>query len=443
MTLNRKVSMAGNAALVCFLLIACTGKEKDKVDLTKEIDLSQPAEVVIFAGSGATEETFNFRVGDSLRKKFPQYTLTQLEPGGDPNKNIQNIVTAGTRFDIIFHSVGNFEAMVFPYKLEFDHTEMIKRHQIDLGKLEQTSVEAVRQASGGKFYGLPVYSEYIVLFYNKSLFDKFGVAYPKDNMTWDQLIALSKTMTRTDAGVQYYGYTQSTSHLLRTNPLSVPTTDIATNTPLINKDDRWKTLFDTYFVKPTQAPGYAEGVKAKNALPGQNQFTKERTVAMYGGFLSSIMIQNKPDLEGLDWDVVSFPTLKEKPGVGSQGYPVYFGVTEMAKNKDAQMNVLKYLVSEEFQIEQARKGITPVMMNDKVKQEFGKDSPFKDKNLKAIFVNKPAPIPPKPLYDADLININVSTVNSILMEKVDMNTGLRQAEEQSLKKIEEYVNRSK
>lgn len=441
---HRWIPLTASAALIVAIAVSCSGKEKENEQATEAIaDLNQPAEIVFFAGSGATEETFNFRVGDSLRKKFPHYKITQLQPGGDVGKNLADIITSGTHLDMVFHSIGNFESMFFPYQLQYDHSELIEKHKVDLTSLERTSLEAVKAASGGNYYGLPVYSEYMVLFYNKSLFDKFGVPYPKDHMTWDQLIELSKVMTRTDSGTQYYGYTQSTGHLLRMNPLSVATADTTANTPLINKEGNWKKLIDTFILGPTTGSGYITGMKERNGVIGQNQFTKDRIVAMFAGNLTSIMIQNKPDLEGLDWDVVSFPTLKENPGIGTQGYPVYFGMTRNAKNKDVQMNILKFLVSEEFQIEQARKGVTPVMMNDKVKQEFGKDSEFKNKNLKALFINKPAPIPKKPLYDTDMINTYNNAINNILLEKVDINTGLRQAEEEASKKIAAYLEQNK
>lgn len=44
------------------------------------------------------------------------------------------------------------------------------------------------------------------VFYNKDLFDKFGIDYPTDNMTWDEMYELSKNMTRSDGDIQYYGY---------------------------------------------------------------------------------------------------------------------------------------------------------------------------------------------------------------------------------------------
>lgn len=51
----------------------------------------------------------------------------------------------------------------------------------------------------GSVYGLPRDNEINVLYYNKDLFDKAGVAYPDDKWTWDDLLAASEKLTVKDA----------------------------------------------------------------------------------------------------------------------------------------------------------------------------------------------------------------------------------------------------
>lgn len=53
---------------------------------------------------------------------------------------------------------------------------------------------------GNKVIGLPIDRAALVLFYNQDLFDKAGVAYPKDNMTWEELIQLAKKLTKDTNG---------------------------------------------------------------------------------------------------------------------------------------------------------------------------------------------------------------------------------------------------
>jgi len=50
-------------------------------------------------------------------------------------------------------------------------------------------------AVDGVQYALPFRSDFWVLFYNKDLFDAAGVAYPTNDMTWDEYAELAKKMT--------------------------------------------------------------------------------------------------------------------------------------------------------------------------------------------------------------------------------------------------------
>ncbi len=58
----------------------------------------------------------------------------------------------------------------------------------------------------GKYYALPYRSDFWVLFYNKDLFDKAGVEYPTNDMTWEQYADLARKMTSGTEGVdKVYG----------------------------------------------------------------------------------------------------------------------------------------------------------------------------------------------------------------------------------------------
>src|SRR5699024_3513745 len=51
----------------------------------------------------------------------------------------------------------------------------------------------------------PVSLDHNSTIYNKDIFDKFGVDYPEDGMTWDEVIELAKQLTQEEDGVQYKG----------------------------------------------------------------------------------------------------------------------------------------------------------------------------------------------------------------------------------------------
>ena len=57
----------------------------------------------------------------------------------------------------------------------------------------------------GKLYELPFRSDFWVLFYNKDVFDKAGVAYPGNDMTFEQYDQLARSVTNTTPGEEVYG----------------------------------------------------------------------------------------------------------------------------------------------------------------------------------------------------------------------------------------------
>ena len=62
---------------------------------------------------------------------------------------------------------------------------------------------------GGKQYGLPATFSDVVLLYNKTLFDKAGLAYPTADWTWKDEQAAAEKLTDASAGV--YGHLQPVS----------------------------------------------------------------------------------------------------------------------------------------------------------------------------------------------------------------------------------------
>jgi multiple sugar transport system substrate-binding protein len=67
----------------------------------------------------------------------------------------------------------------------------------------------------GKLYGLPSDFSTIIMFYNMDLFDKYGVAYPKEGWTWDDYLETSKALTKdldNDGRADIYGTLVQTAY---------------------------------------------------------------------------------------------------------------------------------------------------------------------------------------------------------------------------------------
>jgi len=419
---------------------ACSG-ENGKKDAATEPAANQfnpnaPAELVVFSPSGATEESFNTRYGDYLKKKLPHYTFKFIQ--SKQGSTLPELIATGEKIDLLYYTIGNYEYSISQYNLQYDMTELIKTNKIDLNRFEPTVIEAIKQVSDGKMYALPVNMFNMVLYYNKSIFDKFGVPYPKDGMTWEEMLAIAKKLTRSDNGQQYYGFASSPQHILRLNQFSLPTIDVATGAPTINKNDKWKQFFQTVFIDPAADEGY----RSLKKVPPLNNFTKEQNVAMWA-FLSSHIFGDIKDVNWDHVDMVSLPTFKELPGIGSQAYPLYFGVTSLSKNPEAAFHALMQLISVEFQTASAKQGNMPVLVDASIRQQIGKEAEYPNKNYKALYFNTFAPIPPRLPYDANLVPTYTAQTNPLAMGTADINTTFRKIEEAAQKVIDDIRKASK
>ncbi len=80
--------------------------------------------------------------------------------------------------------------------------DYIKEDGVDLKQYAGATDQVVVD---GNLYQLPFRNDFWVVFYNKDLFDKAGVAYPTNDMTFAQYDEIAKKMTNTTFGSQVYG----------------------------------------------------------------------------------------------------------------------------------------------------------------------------------------------------------------------------------------------
>ncbi|MEF3306794.1 ABC transporter substrate-binding protein [Paenibacillus sp. GYB003] len=389
---------------------------------------TEPAHLVIHSMSGWTEEAFNERFGDAIRKKFPMHTFTYIQSA--KGSTYPDLIAAGQQIDIVWESIGLFPRGPLPYKLQYDMTERIKLHQIDTSRIEPTLIAAIKEMSGGGMYALPVINNTVMLYYNKDLFDTFGVAYPKNGMTWDEALALNERLTRSDGAVQYAGL--GLGHFFATNSFSLPYVDPKTEKPTIANAE-WKALYQIY-MRMAEPQGFKDKMRQTGKIPDVASFVKHKDTAMLAALANTHMNQ---DMSGLNWDAVPFPVFKEKPNTGPQSYPTYFGVTATSQHKEQAMETIKFLLSDEYQMEASRKGVLPVVKSDAVKEAFAKDTPFAGKNVKAAFYDNFAPVSPRTIYDGEVEKAYNAELVKLMLGEVDLNTLLRNAEEAAGKAIAE------
>ncbi|UQZ83466.1 Bacterial extracellular solute-binding protein [Paenibacillus konkukensis] len=419
----------GVLGLIFTLLTACQpGASQPETNAAQsESNSAEPVTLVLYNDAGGTQEEFDQSIGNEVKKILPNYTIKYI---GEEKGTLEGMVTSGTEIDLFQSSIGNAAGSILNVGYQTDITELAQKSGIDLSRFEPSMLEAVKQFGG--LYGLPINSGGLVLYYNKDLFDKFGVSYPKDGMTWDDAIELGKKLTRSEDGVQYMGLVISPPHLLRMNSYSLPVLDSASGQPNFG-NPKMLQLLQTTVVRAAEDDGYRTVVRDKG-LPANDGFSKQRNVAMY---VMNYGLQNGKDFEGLNWDVVSLPTFKDLPGVGTQPYPNFMFISANSKKKEQAMEYIKALTSDAFQSYYAKSGRIPVLKSDEIKKLFATETAYKDKNVKnALYSNKYAAPAPKSKYDSLVERSFNKQSKNIILNNPDLNTVLATIQEDAVKTVE-------
>jgi len=390
----------------------------------------EPVELVFYSIARDSEESFNERMGNDIRQKFPNVTIKYIQRTAGET-DLEQILLTDQKIDMIWGSQATWGS-VLKYGLEYDMTELIKKHDVDLSRIEPGLVEAIKQRSDGGMYGIPYENSTMAIYYNKDIFDKFGVEYPKDGMTWDEFYELARKVTGSIDGQDYIGFSPSQNHMVLMNPFSLPLIDPATGRSTYG-DAKWKTILETELLRFAKDPVYKSAMEKyrKGKLPDTNTFLKDRVVAMYpGGPLTPIVLAS--EMAAFNWDLVAAPTYEDRQGTGFQSYPNYISITNMSEHKDEAMEVIKFLISDEYQTKLSRSGNMTVLRNEQIQKQMGEDGAFKGKNYSAYFYNKLAPIAQgaNVQTDKDPLYSITNRLVPIINGEIDINTALRQAEEE-------------
>ncbi|GAA4858830.1 ABC transporter substrate-binding protein [Paenibacillus vulneris] len=397
---------------------ATTSKEE-----TPAVKNSQePVELVVYnaSNSTATAEAFmDSDIGKEIKAKFPQVTIKFIATGKGTTPN--ELIVSGQPVDLILCSIFSFPSLA-DTQLLYDISELIKKNSYDLNRLGPNTVEFQKQFGGG-IYGFPVASAPTALFYNKDIFDKFGVPYPKDGMTWDETYELAKKMTRTDAGTNYYGFATRYPFMYNTNQLSLSYYNPTTQSVQVT-DDKFR-LFMENFTRFSQIPG--------NEKANTDMFGKEKNVAMMAYQIG------RWDFDS--WDMVSMPTFKEAPGIGPQDYATYMNIASTSKNKDLAFEILRALTSDEYQMKISKAGTLPVVTTPEVIKAFGQSADgsngrnFKGKHVEAFFAKERAKPSFVTKYDDIIAKRMTTAFNAIVSGEKDSISALREAQEGASKDI--------
>jgi multiple sugar transport system substrate-binding protein len=407
-----------------------TGKPEAGKTAGEPIDvIDKPVTLKIAAQ--VSDDLFPKFIADPVKKKFPNVTLEQIKVQGNASpKATATMLSQGNMPDIILSLPGWYGEQ----KLQdffSDLTPLIKKYNFDTDRLYPGVLETVKSYSpSGAIEFLPESMTGLILLYNKSIFDRFGVPYPKDGMTWEEAIDLAKKVTRSEGGTAYRGLDVLRDFNINNTQLSLPFVDQKTTKGSINTDG-WKRYFTMM-----KSLYDIQGNTPQKQLGNFEEFAKGQKLAMFVGRMENIT-QLVAESGDLNWDMVTVPTYKELPKIGTQVNAPFYAIPPTSTQKDEAFKVIAYLLSDEIQLANNKEGRLTVLKSEQIRKQFGTNiKELSGKHIDAALALAPAKPRSYTLYD----NLGVvrlqQALSSVAVENKDINTALREAEELLNKDIE-------
>ncbi|RKN86265.1 ABC transporter substrate-binding protein [Paenibacillus ginsengarvi] len=422
--------MIGTTA-ACSSNSAGTGGLKTQTGAGKQEAPPEPVTINMLTDWKITDDDLNQIFYKPLAAKYPHLKLNIITASN--TVNIKSLIAAGDVPDMLLTGTEGFQQML-DLGVALDLNELIRLQGFDMNRLDPIIVQTIKGfGKKGEIYALPYGMNYNALYYNKSLFDRFAVKYPTDGMTWGDTIELGKRVSRNDGGVLYRGL--AASHLVKiASPLSLNRFDPATGKVSINTD-QWKRAYEV-FQSIVSIPNNTNDKKNGDEL---NAFLYDKTIAMYP-YIGLFHRMADAVKGGLDWDLVTYPTFPDKPGVYGEADAYYLFVTPNSKHQKEAFQVISTALSDDAQLASSKKGtiVTPLVKKE-VRDSFGQESDvLKGKNVQAIFKNRPVPYHSNPKkYDAIADSeLNAGSLQLYGNAK-DINTIIRESEEKIAKKVAE------
>ena len=297
----------------------------------------------------------DFQKKAGIKVNFEKKTFEQIR------QNASQILNSDDAPDVMEYNKGNATAgLLSSQGLLSNLNDYVKKYQWNKKITGSLAVPGRYDEKGvmgsGDWYGITTYGEEVIMYYNKDMFDKYGVAIPKTMSELEQAMQKFKDngVTALSEGVAEYPL----QHLWWQLVLQ------KADQRLINAYQRYDGKVDwqgpamtyaTDTIKDWVNKGYiskdSTGLKAEDA--GQN-FMKGTYPMLFSGSWWFGRFQS--DIPNVNWEVSLFPETKKIPG-GSGNIWV---IPERSKKKDAAAKFIDMTLSKENQNLMGNSGGLPI-----------------------------------------------------------------------------------
>lgn len=366
--MKRAISLLAAAAILATTFAGCSGSS------TPASSTGAASTTASAAGgnvelSVSTWDYANYQYQQNQVAKFmeknPNVKVNVIESSSnDYDDKIQIMLSGGETVDVVFtKGTPALSALVAKEQI-MPLDSYIASSKIDVSKfsglIEQLQLN-------GKTYSIPYRKDNCLIFYNKDLFDKAGVAYPKDGMTMTQYRELAKKMTSGEGASKVYG---AHIHTWASN-----VNQFARRTGAYDPFGKDKSVLTDYYNTILAMQNDDKSVMDYGSLKAgsvhySGVFYNQQVAMMeMGTWFINMLVEKKVDFK---WGVCSMPDVAGTGNTYAVGGVTPVGINAKAKNPEQAWNFIQYVTGEEGALELAKSGILPGYSSDAVVAEFTK-----------------------------------------------------------------------
>ncbi|MDR1251358.1 MAG: sugar ABC transporter substrate-binding protein [Treponema sp.] len=340
-------------------------------------------------------------------------------PSADYTQKLSVMLNGGSNVDAFWIKDGDTTKGFSNRGQLGDLSAYIARDNIDLTAFNGL---AERFIIDGKLAALPAGTNYYVLFYNKDIFDKAGVPYPSNDMTWTQWEQLAGRLTTGSGTGKIYGAHFHTWQALVQNWAV---------------QDGKHTIVDTdyRFMKPyyemalrMQDAGIVMdfgSLKAGN-IAYANAFMRGNIAMMPMGFWFAVVLRDRIDRgeAAMNWGVAAIPHPDGVSAGWTVGSVTPIAINQASRNKDAAWEFLKFVTSEEGALIYAKNAMFPGRANSRNLADIANVPGMPPGLLDALVVKNIALDRPMVDYVAEVNQMLNEEHSLIMLKEVTIDQGL-------------------
>jgi multiple sugar transport system substrate-binding protein len=309
-----------------------------------------------------TQTTYMQPVVDAYVAKNPKVSIEFINiPANEYTQKLAIMLSSGDTADIIsVKDIPSYAGMVAKKQLE-SLSPMVAKDKVDLGQFSGVTDQITVNKA---LYALPYRSDIWILYYNKDLFDKAGVPYPTNDMTWEQYAALARKMSSGEGVDRVYG---SHYHTWRST-VELPSVQDGKNSIIATDYSFMKPYYQ--MVLDLQADKTVmdfASLKVGN-MHYSGLFYNEQIAMLPMGswFIGTLISKVKDGTADMKWGIVKYPHPVGVAAGTTAGTITSVAINSKSANKAAAWDFVKFFTGPEGAAVLAGMGSLPALRTEKV-----------------------------------------------------------------------------